>query len=403
MKHLRMLFGAQILAMILACAGPLDTARDRAAAGEVAGAIADVEAVLAETPESAAALETLGDLHLLAAQQGDAETHAEAAAEAYGAAAELQRYTGIYGAKQALALHLAGARDEAGIAALKALDCCAERAALPFITEPNALRRSVAAQGWEAAPEWTQLAAFAGTHDRQRLIVKAESAVAKRADGTPGPELGRGDEALVLEAGASVVFEDLEHPSYEPATGYVDGHRYCDQPYEGFTCRGRQVRDAAAEIHVGPCWHAEEPPEEDLPLIPPDRIKPNSVQCVRGPPRAQEELCPEASGSCPVTLEQISYARVSLGADEVWLAPAEAPSPASAIAWAAEDDVRDHLARGELALGLPEPLVRFAARDAPDAAPASFEVEAGALTVVYTSAHGSFTFVDGVLGAWSPG
>ncbi|MFT4624031.1 MAG: hypothetical protein ACI8PZ_002687 [Myxococcota bacterium] len=387
---------------ILACANPLDQARTLAEAGETAEALAAVQAVLAESPGDPVALEALGDVHLMAmgGPDGDPE-HARAAAAAYAKGAEGQRLPGVFKAKEALALRLAG---EEGVseAAERAVACCRTYAALPFVDTPGELARTLSAGTWAIDGPWRGVDGFDGGGGH-RLVVKADGPALTALDAWPTPSLLAGHVADVDALGPPVRFTDRATPHSVGSRGYLAGHDHCDQPYEGFTCRGRMVRDNTAAVHVGPCWHAEEPPEGDTERIPADEIRWNSVHCVAGKPRAQGENCPDAPGSCEVEFERVVYARLTIDPALVWLVPADIPSPADALLLAGEvsgSELQDRLVAGELSLGMPEPLVRWAARATPDAAPDAFRLSKGSVTLEYVSPRGRFTFTDGVLTAW---
>jgi hypothetical protein len=391
------------LFLILACASPLDEARSLATSGKTDQALAQVEALLADKPDDALSLEALGDIHLMAmgGPGGDPE-HATGAVDAYRRAADSQRLPGIYKAKQALAELLAGQTEAAAESARKALSCCSTAAALPLVDQPQVLERAVEIGSWTLDPGWRSIGAFEQAGP-QRLILKQDAPKLVALDAFEVPTLSAGYSAAVDAVGPPIRFTDRTHPQHAKERGYVRGLDYCDQPHMGFACRGRMIRDRKAEIHAGPCWHAEEPPEEHLVVVPADEVSWNSVHCVAGRPSAQRETCPGVSGSCEVEFDRITFGRFEVAAADVWLMPLAAPSPHAALPLAhdvAGESVVEHLVRGELTLGLPEPLARWAARTEPAQLPSDFVLTKGSITVSYESPHGRFTFTDGALSAW---
>lgn len=87
--------------------------------------------------------------------------------------------------------------------------------------------------------------------------------------------------------------------------------------------------------------------------------------------------------------------RVSL--DALWLVPDEGvDSPGDALQWshlAGLVEVRDHLGAGEIATGLPEPLVRWVVGGAKQ----RFEVTHSSLVMHLDAEHGTFTVDNGIL------
>lgn len=401
------------LLLLLACSSPLSQARDLADQGQVSQALEQLRAYVQSNPDSAAGWEALGDVHLEAALASEREAHLSSALEAYSQAHEALPHHGIYWAKLALVQHLLG--DEAASeTARQAWNRTHVAAALPLTDDAVALGEGVAQTplevgSWQALPSWGQPGPGGSFVVRsERTPVRPEEAEA------PDPEpLDAGYQGTIRRLdGGRVFFDDLARPRHVDAVGYLDGFKYCDQPYGQMTCRGRLVHERDAPVHAGPCWHDpataedEEHTAEDLErleaereLEDPERIRLNSLKCVAGPPPAQAEHCPDLPGSCQVSYQRIEYPALSVAREAVWLVPAGTPSPAHALGLTENPQLLAHLGQGELATGLPEPLVRWAAR--PDGRlPERWEADEGHLVLVWEGEHGVFTVRDGILASW---
>ncbi len=401
------------LLIALACTNPLAQARDLASQGQTDQALEQLSTYVQSNPDSAAGWEALGDVHLEAALAAEREAHVAGALEAYTQAHEAQPHHGIYYAKLALAQHLSGA-EAASETARQAWNRTHAAAALPLTEDAVALREGVekiewTAGSWQALPAWGEVGAGGS------FVVRAEGTPVRAEEAeAPSPEpLKAGYQGTIrrLDSGR-VYFDDLARPRHADARGYVDGFKYCDQPYGRMTCRGRTVHERDAAVHAGPCWHDpatgedEEHTAEDLERLEaerqvedPERIRLNSLKCVAGPAPAQAEHCPDLPGSCAVTYQRLEYPALSVAQEAVWLVPAGAPSPASALAHTDDPTLRAHLGQGQLTEGLPEPLVRWAARPQ-GRLPDRWQTEEGHLVLIWEGEHGLFTVRDGVLATW---
>ncbi len=383
----------------LACTGPLDAAYTLGAT-DPEGALELVEAHLEASPDDAQGLEALGDMHLnaMGSPAGDV-SHAEAAVAAYARLIEVQPRRGGFKAKLALAQRLAGV-DHADLKAASAWDCCRNASAIALVDEPRVLEAVVSGGPWTPPTDWFGLPGYDGGTPG-RLVVRSEAATIQ-SDAGPAPVLARGTAADVIEISDQVTFFDRSNPSTESTTGFVLG-KLCDQPHEGFACRKRTVR--RTEIHGGPCWHSEDPSELDQVLVDPETVDWTRVRCVPGKPTAQAEACPDVPGSCAVTYDALTYAKVRVPKADVWLLPGDGPTPESILVWSTDVagiDVSERLAAGQLAVGLPEPLVRWAARSTPDALPDGWSMTRDHTELVWRSDAGTFTVLDGVLAGWDP-
>jgi len=409
--HVRILV-LLITSTAAACATPLQEARTLGETDAVA-AVAAAEALLQAAPGDTLTLEAVGDLHLtaMASPEGD-KAHATAAIEAYGQLVKDRPRVGIYRAKLALAESLAGV-DGAAARAGGAWGCCQTGAALPLIEQSGTVGVAVAQGSWTIAETWTAAPGFDASATGRMVLKRDEAPISAvietDEEGKPMPEdketvlpkLKAGYAAPVVAAGDPVTFVDRTNPRTTRATAYVDGHKSCDQPFGGFSCRARKVRRTA--LYTGPCWHAEEPVDADAVLIDPETVNWKTVRCVQGKPRAQSGTCPDDAGSCEVAYDQISFPKLKVAASDVWLLPDSGPSPEQALIWARDvsgTDVADRIASGELALGLPEPLVRWAARPTPDTLPQGFRLQQDSIALTWTSPAGTFTFTDGALTQW---
>ncbi|MBI4438152.1 hypothetical protein HY631_04340 [Candidatus Uhrbacteria bacterium] len=389
------------LALPAACGGSgreIAAARQLAENAQVDLAVKKLEGLITADPELRDAYIALGDIRLQAglasndasAENKEPEALFAAAARAYDGALKLgDEDQGLVLAKRSLTL-ISSDREAAQKAAEAAWTCCSEFAALSAVGDDllvGGLRTWDGQVGpWAAHP----IFAASPVAERMRFVVRAGGAHVLPLDAdTPSGGLPpfSGGKLTGRDDSGYGTFVDVFNPVFEAVSGWVY-RDWCP----GRWCVGGSLNapPRAGTVRSRPYYFLENPPVVSL-----SGVDTGGIRCVAGS---------YTSNTCKVSFrrKQTLVRRVSL--DSLWLVPtADVDSPAEAIEWshdAGKIDVRDHLAAGDLATGLPEPLVRWAWPES--GAEVRTAITEREITTTIDATVGTFVVTNGILTSWVP-
>ncbi|MBT3217508.1 MAG: hypothetical protein HN348_00320 [Proteobacteria bacterium] len=389
-----------LLVNIAGCSSPVDDARKLAVNGDTEAALRDLEHLVHQEPGNAPAWETIGDVRMLSLDVGvkDTETRLEwrtnlfAADEAYARAANVVEPTGLAWSKHAFVKRLLGDQDGANERARRAWECCQETSALYAIEDEEMTAKILAAGSW--SPGEFNNAGIPPTQTRKSFLVKPSGGNAQGPDDESPVSIPEFSQFEGEWRNDGVHFADIFNTRRVPGTGYVD-YRSCEKRGSNRCLQGRWTKKdrwRSYDIMTGPCWQlctvgtfARKMSTTDLDY--------RSIQCVPG------TYSYKGVGSCKVSFERVRKPSRVIPQEEVWALPDKnAARRIEAAHKAGLMEIRDHIAEGGVAIGLPITLVSIGDVENMKLAPSR-----DAFEITFETNNGPMRFVDGILVEWGAG